>query len=372
MVESGANCTFEGEVGKIHVFGVGRAVVLDPAVFRDGHTDRVNLTGALDDAWIGDSRSIAGLDPIQPNPKCKQFDVTYKATAGAGAIVTVAQGGEPGWFIGKTLYFRARDCSARCRVERKGEMSLEISRRSNQAVQLAGPIPIGREAEPCTAQAGEAPLQVGVERLVLSTVSGSLRCGDEEIPLEGDWVFSSGPARSLLLEWVKVRGPWLVARVTNEVAPSPVLQVRFPTRKLSFLSLPRAEPVPWTHVSAIGGAVLLLVVLAALARRKRSVNKGKPIELRHLRLSGSRRKELHAALLDAFRGYDQLAIMVRHELDKNLEEVASSEKALDVVVHKLLDYAEAQGRMGELIHAARAEKPGNERLAEVAKKLGVK
>ena len=74
-----------------------------------------------------------------------------------------------------------------------------------------------------------------------------------------------------------------------------------------------------------------------------------------------RLEQLHDALLDAFRSHDSLKRMVRFELDQNLDEVAGQGPLTDVV-YRLVEWADAEGRLGDLLRGARAQNPGNERL----------
>ena len=57
-------------------------------------------------------------------------------------------------------------------------------------------------------------------------------------------------------------------------------------------------------------------------------------------LSGSQLKQLQEALLSAFSTHDELRMMVRLELDANLDAVAGGDN-LRVVVFKLVTWAES-------------------------------
>ncbi|HVV84805.1 MAG TPA: effector-associated domain EAD1-containing protein, partial [Kofleriaceae bacterium] len=82
-------------------------------------------------------------------------------------------------------------------------------------------------------------------------------------------------------------------------------------------------------------------------------------------ISGPLLAQLRDALLDAFPTWKALEMMVELQLDERLGNVVSP-GALREVVYDLLTWARAQGRLGELVAAARRENGGNARLAEAA------
>jgi hypothetical protein len=77
-----------------------------------------------------------------------------------------------------------------------------------------------------------------------------------------------------------------------------------------------------------------------------------------MRLTGGQHKQLQQALLSAFPTHGALAQMVRHQLDQDLEQIAGSDK-LDDIVFSLINWAEAGGRIEELIEKTHNENPGN-------------
>lgn len=78
------------------------------------------------------------------------------------------------------------------------------------------------------------------------------------------------------------------------------------------------------------------------------------------------RTALHAALLKAFPSYEELQLMLRlHVNGRQLAEIIEPNK-LGVVVLAILDAAEAQGWIPELIAGARASNPGNPDLKAAA------
>ena len=75
-------------------------------------------------------------------------------------------------------------------------------------------------------------------------------------------------------------------------------------------------------------------------------------------LNGTQRRELVAALVDAFPTYADLEQMVSFGLDEGLQGIAGPGNA-QTVAFSLVRWAEARGRLGDLVEAARAANPGN-------------
>ena len=73
-------------------------------------------------------------------------------------------------------------------------------------------------------------------------------------------------------------------------------------------------------------------------------------------LSGDQRGKLQQALLSAFHTYANLQHMVGICLNKNLEAIAGTGK-LEAVTYSLIDWAESQGRLAELIRGAQSTTP---------------
>lgn len=80
-----------------------------------------------------------------------------------------------------------------------------------------------------------------------------------------------------------------------------------------------------------------------------------------MNLSGKHVELIMDAILDGYRSRSQLAIMVRVRLDENLDAIASAQNLKDTVFN-LIDWAEAMGRLEDLVHAAVADNPQNARL----------
>ena len=78
-------------------------------------------------------------------------------------------------------------------------------------------------------------------------------------------------------------------------------------------------------------------------------------------LDGRQKKALHAALLAAFPRHASLEQLVLFHLDTHLAVVAG-EGPLTDVVFRLMDWAEAQGRLDALVNGARDENPENPQL----------
>jgi hypothetical protein len=85
-------------------------------------------------------------------------------------------------------------------------------------------------------------------------------------------------------------------------------------------------------------------------------------------LSGDEFERLQAALLSAFPTRDDLALMVKDGLNENLEAIAAP-ASLSVAVFALIRWAQAQGRLDELVAAARKENSGNTKLSAFAEEL---
>ncbi len=85
-------------------------------------------------------------------------------------------------------------------------------------------------------------------------------------------------------------------------------------------------------------------------------------------LSGQQRKKLLEALNDAFRDKASLERMLAFELDKNLGEIAGGIN-LQEIVFNLIQIADAQGWIEDLVRAACKSNPGNLKLKAIAQEL---
>ncbi len=87
-----------------------------------------------------------------------------------------------------------------------------------------------------------------------------------------------------------------------------------------------------------------------------------------MNLSGQQCKKLHNALINAFPTQMSLERMLLHELDKNLIEIVR-EGSLQDIVFQLIQAANSQGWVEDLVRAARNENPGNQLLNATVEEL---
>ncbi|MEC4819239.1 MAG: CHAT domain-containing protein [Scytonema sp. PMC 1069.18] len=80
-----------------------------------------------------------------------------------------------------------------------------------------------------------------------------------------------------------------------------------------------------------------------------------------INLEPSQRQEFMEALMDAFRSRNDLEMMLSFQLDWRLNQIARGENYQQIVFN-LIDYAEEQGKITELLEAAKTANPGNPRL----------
>jgi len=83
-------------------------------------------------------------------------------------------------------------------------------------------------------------------------------------------------------------------------------------------------------------------------------------------LDGKQIKQLADSLLGAFTGFDDLARVVRVALNEPLYHIVDQRASLTDQVWKLVEWAEARGKVRDLIRAAVAQIPGNVRLRAAA------
>jgi hypothetical protein len=87
-----------------------------------------------------------------------------------------------------------------------------------------------------------------------------------------------------------------------------------------------------------------------------------------IELRGPEFLQLEEALASAFPDRNSLERMVRYKLDENLEQIAGAEFFSDVLFG-LIQWAESQGRVLDLVMAAREANPGNVLLQQFADML---
>ncbi|MBO3461985.1 effector-associated domain EAD1-containing protein [Aetokthonos hydrillicola Thurmond2011] len=90
--------------------------------------------------------------------------------------------------------------------------------------------------------------------------------------------------------------------------------------------------------------------------------------MKNIELSGKQRQELESALIDAFPTTLKLERMLSFGLERNLRAIAG-EGSLQDIVFRLIQVAESQGWLEDLICAALNLNPRNARLRDVAREL---
>jgi endonuclease G, mitochondrial len=78
---------------------------------------------------------------------------------------------------------------------------------------------------------------------------------------------------------------------------------------------------------------------------------------------------LREAILDAFRNKNNLKMMLSDELDVRLNEIADTSQPLTNIVYDLIEWAEEQDRLEELLLGARRSNLGNHRLQHIERIL---
>ncbi len=82
-----------------------------------------------------------------------------------------------------------------------------------------------------------------------------------------------------------------------------------------------------------------------------------------MELTGAQGKELREAIISAYPGKEKLKMMVSDELEENLDAIAGGDN-LDEIVFSLIEWAQSQGKLEELVNAGIKRNPGNEKLRE--------
>jgi len=196
--------------------------------------------------------------------------------------------------------------------------------------------------------------------------------------VEGTNVTYDGGVRTLLLSGVKREYASLLS-----VDPRPAVQLRSDLTSLNRVRLEDGSVplIPWLQQAVTLFGVYHQVGLlrekleaaqqkaatAPLPSWPEAAPKPPPV-VGAGELSGEERRDLNEALLSAFPSLGRLEQMVRFRMDENLSAVAGGSTLRDVVFD-LVEWAEAQGRLAELIRGATAEVPGNPRLKEVVARL---
>lgn len=85
-------------------------------------------------------------------------------------------------------------------------------------------------------------------------------------------------------------------------------------------------------------------------------------------LDGDKRKQLHQAILDAFGAYESLEQMLSFQLDVSLGTITHSRNCSDAIF-EVIKWAEAKGKLPELIRGAREENITNPALLNFEEKV---
>ena len=89
-----------------------------------------------------------------------------------------------------------------------------------------------------------------------------------------------------------------------------------------------------------------------------------------LKLNNEQKVKLREALLSAFLEQVDLEIMLNDKLEINLNQVATG-KNYTIIMHNLIRWFEAQGRLQDLIQAAYEANPRNPNLSEFVREIGL-
>jgi Effector-associated domain 1/TIR domain/CHAT domain len=90
----------------------------------------------------------------------------------------------------------------------------------------------------------------------------------------------------------------------------------------------------------------------------------------NMELTGSQKKQLREALQSAFPSRARLKQLALEELDWNLDEIVG-EGSLADIVFELIGFAEAEGRLVDLVTAAIRSNPGNSKLSLFGESCGI-
>ena len=87
-----------------------------------------------------------------------------------------------------------------------------------------------------------------------------------------------------------------------------------------------------------------------------------------MKLTTPELEQLFEALLDGYKDYDQLKIMVKYKLQKNLAEI-SQKTNTEVTVFELIEWAEKSNKILDLILGAYEKNPDNIALKTITVQL---
>lgn len=89
-----------------------------------------------------------------------------------------------------------------------------------------------------------------------------------------------------------------------------------------------------------------------------------------MKLNKIQRKQLREAIMSAYRSKSRLKVLLSDELDSRLDDIVGGETYTEIVFN-LVDWADEQGRLEELISAAYRTNPRNEDFLKFVESLGV-
>ena len=78
---------------------------------------------------------------------------------------------------------------------------------------------------------------------------------------------------------------------------------------------------------------------------------------------------LFKALQNGYRSYDDLRIMVRLNLGKNLTNIVQSDKRMDIVILELIEWAESKDKLLDLVWGANNRNPDNLQIRNITYEL---
>ncbi len=87
-----------------------------------------------------------------------------------------------------------------------------------------------------------------------------------------------------------------------------------------------------------------------------------------MKLSKSEIKDLFEALQDGYRSYDDLRIMVRLNLNQNLEKIVLV-RNIEIVILELIEWAESEYKLLDLVWGANNRNPDNLQIRNITYKL---
>ena len=87
-----------------------------------------------------------------------------------------------------------------------------------------------------------------------------------------------------------------------------------------------------------------------------------------MKLSKSEIKDLFEALQDGYRSYDDLSIMVRLNLNQNLEKIVLV-RNIEIVILELIEWTESEYKLLDLVWGANNRNPDNLQIRNITYEL---